>query len=88
MTSGSVISSGDFRDLKELCSTADIIMLDHQSRNSTGSFQQNSEVGKYIHGLLGWDKVAAESMAIYGPRLASKPAPEAQMWMFEGMAGA
>lgn len=87
MTSGSVISSGDFRDLKELCSTADIIMLDHQSRNSTGSFQQNSEVGKYIHGLLGWDKVAAESMAIYGPRLASKPAPEAQMWMFEGMAG-
>lgn len=87
MTSGSVISSGDFRDLKEICSRADIIMLDHQSRSSDGGFQQNAEAGKYIHGLLGWDKVAAESMAIYGPRLASKTAPEAQMWMLEGIAG-
>ena len=87
MTSGSVISSGDFRDLKEICNRADIIMLDHQSRTSDGGFQQNAEVGKYIHGLLGWDKVAAESMAIYGPRLASKTAPETQMWMLEGIAG-
>jgi hypothetical protein len=87
MTSGSVISSGDFRDLKELCDRADIIMLDHQSRSDTAGFQQNSEAGKYIHGLLGWDKIAAESMAIYGPRLASKAAPESQMWMFEGIAG-
>ncbi len=87
MTSGNVISSGDFRDLKEICSRADIIMLDHQSRSTDGGFQQNAEVGKYIHGLLGWDKVAAESMAIYGPRLASKTAPEAQMWMLEGIAG-
>jgi hypothetical protein len=87
MTSGSVISSGDFRDLKEICSRADIIMLDHQSRSDTAGFQQNAEAGKYIHGLLGWDKVAAESMAIYGPRLASKAAPEAQMWMLEGIAG-
>lgn len=87
MTTGSVISSGDFRDLKEICSRADIIMLDHQSRSSEGGFQQNAEAGKYIHGLLGWDKVASESMAIYGPRLASKTAPEAQMWMLEGIAG-
>ena len=87
MTSGSVISSGDFRDLKELCDRADIIMLDHQSRSDTAGFQQNAEAGKYIHGLLGWDKVAAESMAIYGPRLSSKAAPESQMWMYEGMAG-
>jgi hypothetical protein len=87
MTSGSVISSGDFRDLKELCDRADIIMLDHQSRSDAAGFQQNAEAGKYIHGLLGWDKVAAESMAIYGPRLSSKAAPESQMWMYEGMAG-
>jgi hypothetical protein len=87
MTSGSVISSGDFRDLKELCDRADIIMLDHQSRSDSAGFQQNAEAGKYIHGLLGWDKVAAESMAIYGPRLASKAAAESQMWMYEGIAG-
>jgi hypothetical protein len=87
MTSGSVISSGDFRDLKELCDRADIIMLDHQSRSELAGFQQNAEAGKYIHGLLGWDKIAAESMAIYGPRLASKAAPESQMWMYEGIAG-
>ena len=87
MTSGSVISSGDFRDLKELCDRADIIMLDHQSRIDSAGFQQNAEAGKYIHGLLGWDKVAAESMALYGPRLSSKAAPESQMWMLEGMAG-
>ena len=87
MTSGSVIISGDFRDLKELCDRADIIMLDHQSRIDSAGFQQNAEAGKYIHGLLGWDKVAAESMALYGSRLSSKAAPESQMWMLEGMAG-
>ena len=87
MTSGSVISTGDFRDLKELCDRADIIMLDHQSRSDSSGFQQNAEVGKYIHGLLGWEKIAAESMAIYGPRLASQAAEESQMWMLEGMAG-
>lgn len=87
MNSGTVISSGTFRDLKELCSRADIIMLDHQSRSDSAGFQQNAEAGKYIHGLLGWDKIAPESMAMYGPRISSKAAPEAQMWMLEGIAG-
>ncbi len=87
MNSGTVIKSGDFRDLKELCDRADIIMLDHQSRRNDAGFQQNAEAGKYIHGLLGWDKIAPESMAIYSPRLTSKPAEEAQMWMLAGMAG-
>jgi hypothetical protein len=45
-----------------------------------------------VHALLGWDKLAPESMAMYesGPgyyRVASKPAAEAQMWMIAGMAG-
>jgi hypothetical protein len=62
-------------------------MLDHQSRRNDAGFQQNAEAGKYIHGLLGWDKIAPESMAIYSPRLTSKPAPEAEMWMLAGMAG-
>lgn len=87
MNTGTVISSGTFRDLKEICKKAEIVMLDHQSRSDSAGFQQNAEAGKYIHGLLGWDKIAPESMAMYGPRISSKPAPEAQMWMLEGIAG-
>ena len=48
--------------------------------------------GKLIHGLLGWDKLIPESMAMYQTgrptfRLASKPEPEARMWMLDGFAG-
>lgn len=76
-----------FCNLKEICSRADIIMIDAQSRSNSAGFQQNADTGKRIHSLVGWDKVVAESMAIYGPRIASKPAPEAHMWMIEGFAG-
>jgi hypothetical protein len=76
-----------FCNLKELCKRADIIMIDAQSRNNLGGFQQNSDTGRRIHGLVGWDKVVAESMAIYGPRITTKPMQESHMWMFEGFAG-
>jgi hypothetical protein len=76
-----------FCDLKKICDRADIIMIDAQSRSNQGGFQQNADTGKRIHGLVGWDKVVAESMAIYGPRIASKPVPETHMWMIEGFAG-
>lgn len=82
-----------FMDLKEICNRADIIMLDAQSRSNFGGFQENADTGKRIHGLVGWDKIIAESMALYefgSPhhfRLASTTVAEAQMWMFEGMAG-
>jgi len=67
-------------------------MLDSQARSDTGGFQENAEIGKLIHGLLGWDKLIPESMAQYQAgrptfRLAAKPEPEARMWMIEGMAG-
>ena len=67
-------------------------MLDSQSRTDAGGFQQNSDTGKLIHGLLGWDKLVPESMAMYQAgrptfRLASKPVPEAHIWMMEGIAG-
>jgi len=67
-------------------------MLDHQRRDDDTGFQQNGDTGKRVHGLLGWDKVAPESMAMYqsGPgyyRVASKPAAEARMWMIAGIAG-
>ena len=93
MNSGSVTSQArSFRDLKEICQRADIMMLDHQRRDDDTGFQQNGDTGKRVHALLGWDKLAPESMAMYqsGPgyyRVASKPAAEARMWMIAGMAG-
>jgi hypothetical protein len=93
MNSGSVRQQSEsFRDLKEICLRADIIMLDSQARNDAGGFQQNSDTGKLIHGLLGWNKLVPESMAMYQAgrptfRFASKPVPEARMWMIEGIAG-
>ena len=68
------------------------MMLDHQRRDDDTGFQQNGDTGKRVHVLLGWDKLAPESMAMYqsGPgyyRVASKPAAEARMWMIAGIAG-
>ncbi len=93
MNSGHVArQSQAFRDMKEICRRAPMILLDHQSRSDLTGFQQNAEAGKLIHGLLGWDKLAPESMAMYQAgrpsfRLAAKPAAEARMWMLEGFAG-
>jgi hypothetical protein len=93
MNSGSVTGqSQSFRDYKKICRRADIIMLDHQARSDASGFQHNGEAGKLVHGLLGWDKLIPESMATYQAgnptfRLASKPEPEARMWMLDGIAG-
>ena len=93
MNSGSVTAQArSFRDLKEICRRADIVMLDHQRRDDETGFQQNGDTGKRVHELSGWNKLAPESMAMYesGPgyyRVASKPAAEARMWMVAGIAG-
>ncbi len=93
MNSGSISGQcRSFRDYKEICQRAEIIMLDHQARSESAGFQQNAEMGKLIHGLLGWDKLIPESMALYQAgrptfRKASKPEPEARLWMLEGFAG-
>ncbi len=93
MNSGSISGqSRSFRDYKEICRRAEIIMLDDQARSDSSGFQHNGEIGKMIHGLLGWDKLVPESMAMYQAgrptfRLASKPTPEARMWMLNGIAG-
>ncbi len=93
MNSGSINGqSRSFRNYKEICSRAEIIMLDSQARSDADGFQQNADIGKIIHGLLGWDKLVPESMAMYQMgrptfRLASKPVAEARMWMIEGIAG-
>jgi hypothetical protein len=80
-----------FRDHREICRRADIIMFDDQGRSRDWGFQSNSEMGKRIHGVLGWDKLMPESMAMYqrAPtfrKSANTPA-EARMWMVEGIAG-
>ena len=93
MNSGAVSSeASSFRDLKEICKRAHIVMLDHQARTDSTGFQQNGDTGKRVHSLLGWDKLAPESMAMYENgrtnfRAASKPAAEARMWMIAGIAG-
>jgi len=93
MNSGSISGQcQSFRDYKAICERAEIIMLDQQARNDSTGFQHNGETGKLIHGLLGWEKLIPESMAMYQAgrptfRLSSKPATEARMWMLDGIAG-
>jgi len=93
MNSGTIPAQAHrFRDYKAICERSEIVMLDEQARNDATGFQHNGEAGKLIHGLLGWDKLIPESMAMYQAgrpqfRLASKPEPEARLWMLEGFAG-
>jgi len=92
MIGGNMVSQGRrFRDVKAICERAELIMFDDQGRSDAGGFQSNSEMGKRIHGLLGWEKLIPESMAMYqrGPtfRKAANPEAEARMWMLEGFAG-
>ncbi len=93
MNSGSVTGqSQSFRDMKEICARAEMLLLDHQARSDSGGFQENGQTGKLIHGLLGWEKLAPESMAMYQAgrptfRKAAKPEPEARLWVLEGFAG-
>ncbi len=92
MNSGSVSSqSRSFRDFKAILERAPMVFLDHQSRGAAG-FEENADTGRLVHNVLGWDKIAPESMAMYQAgtnayRLAAKPAAEARMWMIEGFAG-
>ncbi len=93
MNSGSISHQcRSFRNYQAICQRAEMIMLDHQSRSDDAGFQQNGESGKLIHGLLGWEKLIPESMAMYQAgrptfRLASKPTAEARTWMLDGIAG-
>ncbi|HVU37353.1 MAG TPA: beta-galactosidase [Opitutales bacterium] len=92
MNSGSIPgASADFRDYREICQRAEIIMLDSQRRVDATGFQSNGVTGRLVHGLLGWDKLAPESIAMYqygatNYRLASKPPSEAALWAYDGFA--
>jgi hypothetical protein len=93
MNSGSISwQAQSFRDYKAICERADIIMLDDQARHNESGFQRNAQIGKIIHGMLGWTKLIPESTAMYQAgrptfRLTSKPPAEARIWAIEGFAG-
>jgi len=93
MNSGDILSqSRSFRDYKAICERSELVFLDNQTRRPETGFQANGDMGKLIHGLLGWDKLVPESMSMYQSpsptfRVASKPVLEARMWMVEGFAG-
>lgn len=91
MNGGEVVAqSKRLRDDRTICSRAPIFLLDSQYRQH--GFQANSDSGKRLHGLLGWDTLIPESTAMYDAgtptfRLGSKPEAEARMWAVEGFAG-
>lgn len=93
MNSGSIANQArTFRDFRGICARAEFMLLDHQSRNDSGAFQQNTDIGKLTQSALGEGKLAAESMAMYQAgrgyfRVSAKPAAEARMWMLAGIAG-
>ena len=84
-------SAGDFRDAREICRRSEMVMLDNQRRSDATGFQANGQTGRLVHGLLGWDKLAPESMALYQTsgatfRLSMRPEPEVRLWAVEGFA--
>ncbi|WEK03398.1 MAG: beta-galactosidase [Candidatus Devosia phytovorans] len=85
-------NSARFIDLQQILPEAAIVMLDHQRRNPYDGFEQNTEAGKRLHEVAGWDKLIPESMPQYqlgGPafRLASMPPSEVRLWSTSGFAG-
>jgi hypothetical protein len=93
MISGDVLNNNArFIDLKAILSRAEIVMLDHQRRNPIDGFAENTEVGKRLHEVAGWDKLIPESTPQYqlgSPafRLASMPPAEVRLWSSAAFAG-
>ncbi len=93
MISGDVLNNCNrFIDLHAILSRTEIVMLDHQRRNGSDGFEQNTEAGKRLHEVGGWHKLIPESMPQYqlgSPafRLASMPQAEVRLWSSAAFAG-
>lgn len=92
MNGGLSAAASAFRDYRQICRRSEMVMLDNQRRADGTGFQANGQTGKFVHGLLGWDKLAPESFALYQTegatfRLASRAEPEVRLWALEGLAG-
>jgi hypothetical protein len=92
MTGGTIsAAAADFRDYREICLRADMLMLDNQRRADATGFHANGQTGKLVHGMMGWDKLAPESFALYQTagatfRLATRAEPEVRLWALDGFA--
>lgn len=85
-------ASFNFCDLYEIGKRSQLVLCDHQSRDSINGFEQNSINGDLLHDVAGWEQIIPESMSshVRGARTfrrTSNPLPETQMWMYSGMAG-
>ena len=93
MNAGDLIAQRNhFRDYRAIAERTELVFLDSQYRHPGMGFQRNGEAGMLLHGILGWDKLIPESMAMYGAgqpsfRLASKSPADARLWALEGFAG-
>ncbi|MEH7901475.1 alpha-amylase family protein [Rhizobium laguerreae] len=93
MISGDVLNNCNrFIDLPAILSRSPIVMLDHQRRNGVDGFEDNTEAGKRLHEVGGWDKLIPESTPQYqlgSPafRLASMPVAEVRLWSSAAFAG-
>ncbi|TCL63700.1 Tat pathway signal protein [Rhizobium sp. BK251] len=93
MISGDVLNNCNrFIDLKAILSRSPLVMLDHQRRNGIDGFEDNTEAGKRLHEVGGWDKLIPESTPQYqlgSPafRLASMPVAEVRLWSSAAFAG-
>ncbi|WP_064710206.1 alpha-amylase family protein [Rhizobium bangladeshense] len=93
MISGDVLNNCNrFIDLPAILSRSLIVMLDHQRRNGIDGFDENTEAGKRLHEVGGWDKLIPESTPQYqlgSPafRLASMPVAEVRLWSSAAFAG-
>ena len=81
-----------FIDLRVILKRTAMVMLDHQRRTKLDGFEQNTEAGKRLHELAGWDKLIPESTPQYqlgSPafRLSSMPFAEIRLWSSSGFAG-
>lgn len=93
MLSGDLLNNSHrFIDLRAILSRSEIVMLDHQHRNLVDGFEQNTEAGKRLHEILGWDKLIPESIPQYqlgvpAFRVAAQPPAEVRLWAVSGFAG-
>jgi hypothetical protein len=93
MISGDQVAAVDrFVNIRAIARDAKIFFVDQQRRTPRGGFMHNTDTGKRLHGVLGWDKLAPESMAMYGSgpglfRAVSMPSAEVRVWSAAGFAG-
>jgi hypothetical protein len=64
--------ASSFRDLKEICNRASILMLDHQRRDNATGFEQNGDTGKRVPPVIGDRQTLNPSVVLWQDQF-SKP---------------